>query len=301
MIRQIESLRSAFTAREAEVICPQFEQTLSVSELLELVPQFDGWIIGDDPATAEVFAAGAAGRLRAAMKWGAGTDNVDFKGAEAAGIPITNTPGTFGEPVSDVALGYLYTLARSLIQIDRGVRKGQWPKPTGMVLSGKAVALVGLGHIGRTIAQKLITLGFRVIAYDPFAPADAVSGADRAVWPQRLEEADFVLLACALTTDNRHLINADTLGRTKQGVFLINVGRGPLIDEAALADALEREQVAGAALEVMEVEPLPINSPLRNFEQVVFGSHNSSNALEAVIATSEVAIEQLFAYLADAP
>jgi len=297
MIRQIESLKSEFEKRGAEVVCPQFEQTLSVEELLDLVPQFDGWIIGDDPATAEVFAEGKNGKLRAAIKWGAGIDNVDFEGAKAFGITLTNTPGTFGEAVSDVAIGYLIGVARGLFQIDRGVRAGGWPKPTGMVLRNKVVALVGLGFIGQEIARKLNALGLKVIAYDPFAPAEVAPNVERAQWPDRLPEADFVLFACSLTADNTHMLNSKTLSQTKPGVFVINVGRGPLIDEAALVDSIRKKHVQGAALEVMEIEPLPDDSDLRDLEQVVFGSHNSSNALESVIETSHMAIRRLFEYL----
>jgi len=130
MIGAIDSLRDEFTRRGAEVICPQFRQTLSVPELIALVPLYDGWIIGDDPATAEVFAAGRAGRLRAAVKWGVGTDNVDFDGAKAAGFDVANTPGMFSEEVSDVAVGYLLGLARDLLSLRdlrSPARRLPWP------------------------------------------------------------------------------------------------------------------------------------------------------------------------------
>lgn len=300
MIRQISRFTDHFAAQGATVHCPEFEQVLAEETLIELVPQFDGWIIGDDPATAAVFAAGKAGKLRAAMKWGAGVDNVDFGGAAAAGIPVTNTPGTFGEEVSDVAIGYVVGLARGLFQIDRGVRAGMWPKPAGMTLAGKKVGLVGYGFIGRCVARKLVAMGLSVTAYDPFAPDDHATGVERATWPDRVGEADFLVFACALSPDNRHMLDAEVLEQAKDGVYLVNVGRGPLIDEVALVAALESGKVRGAALEVMECEPLPDDSPLRQFDQCVFGSHNSSNTVEAVIRTSEVAIKQLFAYLGEA-
>lgn len=297
MIRQISRFEERFAAEGATVYCPEFEQVLTESELIDLVPNYDGWIIGDDPATAAVFSAGRAGKLRAAMKWGAGVDNVDFIGAKAAGIPITNTPGTFGEEVSDVALGYVIALGRGLFQIDRGVRAGHWPKPAGMTLAGKQVGLIGYGHIGRHVARKLVACGLSVIAYDPFAPDDHCTGVERATWPDRISECDFLVFACALSPDNRHMLNAESLASAKDGVYIVNVGRGPLINEAALVAALESGKVRGAALEVMEIEPLPADSPLRKFEQCIFGSHNSSNTVEAVIRTSDVAINQLFAYL----
>jgi D-3-phosphoglycerate dehydrogenase len=294
MIGAIDSLREEFTRRGAEVVCPEFRQTLSERELIDLVPQYGGWIIGDDPATAKVFAAGRAGRLRAAVKWGVGTDNVDFAGAKAAGFGVPNTPGMFSEEVSDVAIGYLLGLARDLFAIDRGVRAGTWPKPSGSSLTRKTVALAGFGNIGRATARKLLAFGLKVIAYDPFFARPAGLDVESATWPERLEEADFVVLTCALTDSSRHMVNAATLGRMKPGVRIVNVGRGPLINETDLLAALESGHVASAALDVFEDEPLPETSPLRRFDRCIFGSHNSSNTQEAVQRTSLKAIELLF-------
>jgi D-3-phosphoglycerate dehydrogenase len=297
MIGAIDSLRDEFARRGAEADCPEFRQTLSECELIDLVPQYEGWIIGDDPATAKVFAAGRAGRLRAAVKWGVGTDNVDFAGAMAAGFEVANTPGMFSEEVSDVAVAYLLGLARDLFVIDRGVRAGQWPKPSGSSLSGKTVALAGFGNIGRATARKLLAFGLKVIAYDPYFHPDPALTVQSAAWPERLAEADFVVLTCALTKSSRHMVNAETLARMKPGVRIVNVGRGPLIDEPALIAALESEHVASAALDVFEEEPLPETSPLRQFDRCIFGSHNSSNTKEAVHRTSLKAIDSLFQQL----
>jgi D-3-phosphoglycerate dehydrogenase len=297
MIGAIDSLRDEFARRGAEVVCPEFRQTLSESELIDLVPQYDGWIIGDDPATAEVFAAGRAGKLRAAVKWGVGTDNVDCPGAEEAGFDVANTPGMFSEEVSDVAVAYLLGLARDLYAIDRGVRIGGWPKPSGSSLVGKTAALAGFGNIGRAAARKLLAFGMKVIAYDPYYQRDAALEVESATWPERLVEADFVVLTCALTQSSRHMVNAETLARMKPGVRIVNVGRGPLIDEPALIAALDSGHVASAALDVFEEEPLPETSPLRQFDRCIFGSHNSSNTKEAVHRTSLKAIEILFQQL----
>lgn len=294
MITGLERLRDEFSRRGAEVVVPEFRQVVPEADLISLVPQFDGWIIGDDPATSKVFAAGRAGRLRAAVKWGVGTDNVDFAGAKAAGFDVANTPGMFGEEVSDVAVAYVIGLARGLFLIDRGVRAGQWPKPSGMSLQGCTVALAGFGNIGRATARKLLALGLRVIAYDPFFSADPALPVESAAWPKRLGEADFIVLTCALTESSRHMLSADALRQAKTGVRVVNVSRGPLIDEGALVESLRSGRVAAAALDVFESEPLPADSPLREFEHCIFGSHNGSNTVEAVHRTSVRAIELLF-------
>ena len=298
MLGMIESFQPLFDQHGWDVTAAKVIQTLSVDELIELVPQHDGWIIGDDPATRAVFEAGKAGWLRAAVKWGIGVDNVDFAACEELGIPITNTPDMFGAEVADVAMGYVIALARETFEIDRGVRAGQWPKPRGISLAGKTVALVGFGDIGRNAARRMLAAGMRVVAYDPFAAdVPALGAVERAEWPQRLGEADFIVVTCALTASSRHLVNAEALALAKPGVRVVNVGRGPVIDERALEATLESGQVYSVALDVFEVEPLPPEAFLRRHPRCVFGSHNASNTADAVARTSEIAVSKLAEFL----
>ena len=168
MLGMIEAFEAQARELELELVAAKVTQTLSEAELIELLPQFDGWIIGDDPATQQVFEAAQQGSLKAAVKWGIGVDNVDFKACEALGIPIINTPGMFGGEVADVAVGYVIALARHTVEIDRGVREGNWPKPRGLSLAGRTVAVVGYGDIGRNTARRLMAADMTVIAYDPF-------------------------------------------------------------------------------------------------------------------------------------
>lgn len=298
MLGMIDSFRPLFEQSGVELTTPEVVQTLSVEELKELVPQHDGWIIGDDPATREVFTAGKAGRLKAAVKWGIGVDNVDFDACENLEIPIINTPDMFGAEVADIAVGYVVALARETFEIDRGVREGQWPKPRGISLSGKTVALVGLGDIGRNTAKRLLAADMRVIAYDPFAKLNPdLSNVEMASWPDRVEEADFIVVTSSLTPSSYHMLNAEVFAKAKQGVRVVNVGRGPVIDEQALEESLKTGKVYSAALDVFEAEPLPMNSYLRTHPRCVFGSHNASNTADAVERTSYIAIQKLFDYL----
>jgi D-3-phosphoglycerate dehydrogenase len=298
MLRQADRFRPRFAELGYELVTPDVPQVLPESELIALVPQFDGWIIGDDPATAAVFEAGKAGRLKAAVKWGVGVDNVDFAACKRLGIPITNTPGMFGGEVADMAVGYVIALARELFAVHEGIRAGGWPKPPGISLAGRTVGLAGFGDIGRNVARRLLASDLRVIAYDPFfKPAPGLEAVENAAWPERIEEADFLVFTCALTPQNHHMLGEKELQRVKPGVRVVNVARGPLIDEAALAGALADGRVTSAALDVFEVEPLPAESPLRGFGQCLFGSHNGSNTLDAVIRTSERAIDLLDGFL----
>ncbi len=298
MLGMIEEFRPLFDARGVELTPAKVVQVLTEDELCELLPQFDGWIIGDDPATRRVFAAGKAGRLKAAVKWGIGVDNVDFAACKDLGIPITNCPNMFGGEVADVAMSYIGALARETFVIDRGVRAGGWPKPRGLSLAGRTLALVGLGDIGRNLARRALAADMNVVAYDPFYAGPLPEGVQRALWFERLGEADFIAVTCALTPANRHMLGAAALAQAQPGVRVVNVARGPLIDEAALVAALQSGHVHSAALDVFEIEPLPAESPLRAMtDRTIFGSHNGSNTVDAVRRCSVLAIDTLLGYL----
>lgn len=303
MLRAIDRFRPLFAERGIEITTPNVVQILSEEELIELVPQFEGWIIGDDPATARVFEAAKAGKLKAAVKWGVGVDNVDFAACKRLDIPISNTPGMFGREVADIAMAYVVALARQTYTVDREVKNGVWAKPAGISLADRRVALVGFGDIGRQTAKRLLAADMKVVVYDPFyKPLEGLEAVESATWPERIEEADFIVLTCALTKDNRHMLRDETLAKCKAGVRVVNVARGPLIDEAALAAALSSGHVHSAALEVFEIEPLPEQSPLRSFgDRCLFGSHNSSNTVDAVQRTSLKAIDLMSGFLGVSP
>ncbi len=298
MLGMLDEFIPLAAAQDLELVPAKVTQTLSEEELMAVLPQYDGWIIGDDPATRRVFEAGKAGRLKAAVKWGIGVDNVDFAACKDLGIPIINTPQMFGGEVADVAVAYVIGLARQLFAIDRGVREGGWPKPAGISLAGKRVGLVGFGDIGRAVAKRLLACDMRVTAYDPGVEGDAgFAGVERAAWPARVEEADFLVFTCALNPKNRHMLNAEVLAQTKHGLMVINVARGQLIDEAALIAALNDGRVAGAALDVFEEEPLPRSSRLRTSSKNIFGSHNGSNTIDAVRRATTEALRQMVQFL----
>jgi len=298
MLGMVDEFRPGFAAHGVEIDWADVVQTLTEEQLLRMIPAYDGWIIGDDPATARVFEAGRAGRLKAAVKWGVGIDNVALDAARRLGIAVTHTPGMFGREVADIAMGYVTATARGTFQIDRAVRSGGWPKPRGISLKEKKAGVVGFGDIGRNTATRLLAAEMAVFAYDPAARPEALpSGVTLRVWPARLEDLDFLVFTCSLNEDNVHMFNRKIMARCKHGVRVVNVSRGRLIDEAALADALVSGQVHSAALDVMEREPLPVDSPLRRFENCLFGSHNASNTTEAVRAASERAMNELFRML----
>lgn len=298
MLGLIHEFIPAFEAKGLECVPAKVTQVMTEAELMALVPQMDGWIIGDDPATRQVVAAGVAGKLKAAVKWGVGVDNVDFPAFKDHNIPVENTPGVFGGEVADVALTYALGLARETYFIDREIRqKNGWPKPSGISLSGRTVAVVGFGDIGRQTAKRILACGSKVIAYDPmFKPADGIP-VESATWPERLGEADFLIFTCPLNAGTRGMFNASIVPKLKPGVRVVNVARGPVIVENDLIAALQSGVVHSAALDVFEVEPLPADSPLRAMDRCIFGSHNGSNSADAVRRVSHIAIDKIARFL----
>jgi D-3-phosphoglycerate dehydrogenase len=299
MLKKIEDFRPIFAKKNIELITPDVVQILSEEQLLSIISNVDGWIIGDDPATKKVFEKGKAGKLKAAVKWGVGVDNVDFEACRNLGISINNTPQMFGGEVADLAMSYLLGLARQTYFIDREVRRGNWVKPCGESISGKTIAVVGLGDIGRSTIKRLKGFDVNIIAYDPFTYFNEIDlGISNILtFPDKIHEADYIILTCALTSTSLHMINKETISLMKTGVSIINVARGPLIKESDLIEALENNKIKAAALDVYEIEPLVSNSKLRDFEQCIFGTHNGSNTIQAVQRASMKAIEILFEYL----
>ena len=298
MLGMIDEFRPVFADKNVALDAPQVVQTLSEDELCDRLPQMDGWIIGDDPATARVLEAGAAGRLKAIVKWGVGVDNVDFEAARRLGLPATNTPGVFGNEVADVAMNYVGGLARQTFLIDREIRANNaWPKPRGISLTGRRAGIIGFGDIGRQTARRLIASGMEIYAYDPaYAPAEGLDVTPKP-WFDGVGDCDFLVFTAPLNTATHHMFDEDALAACKDGVRIVNVGRGPVIKEAALLAGLESGKVHSAALDVFEAEPLSPDNPLRGYERCIFGSHNGSNTEDAVRRVSRQAIGELFDFL----
>lgn len=298
MLGQIESFRSHFERYEnIQLTTPAVTQTLSEQELLEIVPGHAGWIVGDDPVTERVLEESVAKGLKAVIRWGIGTDNIDFDAIQKYKIKFSNTPNMFGSEVADVAIGYLIGLSRELFLIDREVRKGVWPKPAGNSLSGKAIAVVGGGDIGSQIIKRVAAMNMLPFLYDPFVKQGKTNQCEVLTWPVKLDDMDFIVFACSLTDSSYHMFNDNTLDLIKSGVRIVNVSRGGVVEEVSLIKGLETGKIKSVALDVMEEEPLKQNSKLLDYESCVFGSHNSSNTVEGVVRASEESISLLLQYL----
>ncbi|MEM7355932.1 MAG: phosphoglycerate dehydrogenase [Acidobacteriota bacterium] len=281
MVRQQQRFETELRQAGLEPVFEHSGQFLTEAELLPIIGDFDGVIAGDDELTERVLRAGLP-RLKVISKWGVGLDSIDCAAAEKLGIPVYNTPGAFGEAVAEAAIGYLLMLTRHLHLVDQAVRRGEWPKPVGQSLADKTLGLVGFGAIGRALASRAQVFGMEILAADVRADVmDPVPGVRFAAFEELLTEADYLCLACNLTAENRGLLGVAELARMRPTAYVLNMARGPLIDQEALVAALAEGRLAGAALDVYEEEPLPQDHPLARMEQVVLGSHNANNLAEA--------------------
>ena len=300
--RTINQYRVKFADSNIEIELPPVKQMLSESELLKIIDRYDGVIAGDDEFTEKVLKKGT--NLRVISKWGIGIDAIDLDAAERLGIKVYNTPNVFSEEVADLVMGYIIALARKLQIIDRMVREGKWDEAQiqGISLRGKTLGVIGVGSIGRAVVERAVAAGMSVIGYDICPIPDSfidLTGIRPVAFDELIQSADFISINCNLTSSNRHLIGQREFAMMKTPVYIINTARGPLVDEEALVKALQEGKVEGAALDVFEEEPLPNNSPLRQFDNCIFGAHNSSNTSEAVMRTNELAIKNLIDGLKD--
>ncbi len=301
LVRHFESFRQQYEAVGIDAYLPELKgQQFSAEEMLEHIDGMDAAIVGDDFITAEVLSKAKAGGLKALVKWGIGTDSIDKEYAKSIELPVYNTPGVFGEEVADLAISHLLMLFRKTHLMDASVRAGGWLKEEGRSISGLTAGVIGFGSIGQAIARRALGFGMKVNAYDvrqnlPDAQDMGVSQVDI---DTLLGAADVVFVACALTPESHHLINRDTLARVKRGAYIINVARGPLVDEIALAEALETGQITGAGLDVFETEPLPMDSGLRRYaDRCTFSTHNGSNTREAVMRINQMTTDIVFGVL----
>jgi D-3-phosphoglycerate dehydrogenase / 2-oxoglutarate reductase len=299
MIDVLDHFVPRFKEADIEVEIAEFDgQAMSENDLLTVIDRYEAVIAGDDAFTRRVLQRGR--RLKVVSKWGIGTDSIDQEAAAELGIAVTNTPNMFSAEVGDVTIGYLIMLARGLHLLDTAVRAGHWPKIVGRSLSGATLGVIGLGGIGRATATRALAMGMRVLGSDPSPTARASATAAGVVTTDLdslLPECDALALNCPLTPDTYHLLDTRAFSATPPGLLLVNTGRGALVRESALVTALDSGQVAGAALDVFEEEPLPADSPLRSLPGVILGSHNASNTREAGLRASAAAVDNVFAYL----
>src|SRR5437899_5654757 len=258
---------------------------LSPVKLIEIIPEFAALIVrSETKVTGE--ALNAAKKLRVVGRAGVGVDNVDVETATRRGVLVLNAPGGNTVSTAEHAFSLLLCVARKIPQADASMRDKKWRRKDfeGVELYNKTLGVIGMGRIGSELSRRAIAFGVRVIAYDPYLSAARA----RSLQVELVEElddllvnADFISLHPPLTNETRHLLDAARISRTKRGVRIINCARGGLIDETALANALQDRHVAAAALDVFEKEPLPNDSALRSTPNLILTPHLGASTAEA--------------------
>jgi D-3-phosphoglycerate dehydrogenase / 2-oxoglutarate reductase len=280
MVPFLDRFRPLLESYGLDLIVPHVQERLSEEDLLKYAGQFDGTICGDDCYSAAVLEA-CAPRLKVISKWGTGIDSIDRDAAVCLNIQVRNTPNAFTLPVADSVFGFMLAFARQQPWMDRAMKAGEWKKLSGRSLCECTLGVVGVGNIGKAVLRRARAFGMELLGNDIVEVAPDFIREQR-VEMVNLEEllarSDFVSLHCDLNPTSYHLIDQHTLSLIKPGAILINTARGSIVDEPALIEALTSGTLAGAALDVFEVEPPLIDSPLLKMENVLLAPHNSNSS-----------------------
>ena len=237
-------------------------------------------------------------RLQIISIWGTGTDNVDLAEAQARGIRVTNTPGVSAIAVAEHTMTLIMAVAKRLVEVDKEVRQGQWPRAMVMQLRGKTLGLIGTGAIGREVAKLGRAIGMKVIAWS-FHPSGDV--AEWVSFEDVFRRSDVVSVHVRQSPETVGFIGRDQFDMMKPGSLFINTARGEIVKETALVDALQSGRIASAGLDVFETEPLPAGSPLHSLRNVVLTPHAAGITPEATEAGLALAIENVFSFIAGRP
>ncbi|HBT38959.1 MAG: phosphoglycerate dehydrogenase [Pseudothermotoga sp.] len=254
---------------------------------------FDAVIVGVQKITREMMQNSS---VKIIAKHGVGVDNIDLEAATELGIPVTVTPNANAVSVAELTIGFIFALSKKLIDLHNTLyQKRQFVSITGLELLGKTLGIVGFGSIGKEVAKRALCLGMRVLVYDPYVEESVLKelGFEKADLDQLLRQSDFVSLHVPLNESTRHLIDREKLSLMKKTAYLINTARGGVVDEEALVEALKNGQIAGAALDVFNAEPLPVDSPFFGCPNVIMTPHVGAHTYEAILRMNMMAAESI--------
>jgi D-3-phosphoglycerate dehydrogenase len=280
MIPFVDRFKPVFDQYNIDLIVPDVQERMEEADLLRYAGQFDGAVCGDDRFTARVIEA-CAPRLKVISKWGTGVDSIDAGACSRYQIKLCRTLNAFTLPVADTVMGYILAFARHQPWMDWKMKSGKWEKIPGKSLSECTLGVVGVGNIGKAVTRRARSFDMNIYGTDII---DIEHGFIRETRIQMtslealLSASDFVSINCDLNPSSYHLINSNTLALMKPEAILINTARGPIVEEKALIEALRLKGLAGAALDVFEHEPLPLDSPLLKMENVLLAPHNSNSS-----------------------
>ncbi len=265
-------------------------------ELLPHVADADGLIVQWTNISREVIES--LQKCKVISRYGIGVDMIDLVAAGENGIPVCNTPDYCIDEVSTHTLSFLLMLNRNILAQNQHVRDGKWGSPNPVPpsrLSTQTLGIIGMGNIGRVVVQKAKAFGLKVLVFDPYLSPEraAESGAEKVELSNLLNLADYVTIHCPLTEETRHIISTSQLKQMKPTAYLINMARGPIVDQAALCQALTDKTIAGAALDVFEQEPIPANDPILKLDNVIMTPHLSSWSAESFVQLRHEVVQNI--------
>lgn len=264
-----------------EVILNPYGRILSKPEMMKLIADVDGIIVGVDPLDKEILQH--AKKLKTISKYGVGTDNIDIDATKELGIPVTITLGANKEAVADFTVALMLTVARKITEIDSQCKQLNWSKVTTLDAWKKTLGLIGLGNIGKGVAQRVKGFQMKVLAYDLYQDEDYANEnqIEYVSLDTLLEESDFISLHLPLTEQTHHIISEREINKMKKTAVIVNTARGGLIDEKALYSALKYQRIWGAGIDAFEEEP-PKNKELLQLQNITLGSHCAASTVEGV-------------------
>ena len=264
-------------------------------EFKEIVEDIDGVVVGVDDWNEDVFKL--APKLKGMARFGVGVDNIDLNAAKEHGIIVCNSPGINSSAVAEQAVALLLSLIRNIPEMNRAVRKGEWPRPMFHELKSRTIGFLGFGAIARNVAQRLAGFGPEMIAYDKYPNQEAADklGVRLVSQEEVLKESDIISIHLPATDETKHLINKETIQQMKDGVYIVNTARGSIVNEADMAGALESGKAAGFGTDVFEHEPIDLSGPLFKYDNYIATPHVSAETFENCETTSVVTARALLA------
>jgi len=275
MIPDINTFKHFFNSLNIDVVIADVQERLSPEDLAKYNNLYHVALIGDDAFNSDVLAKSG---VKALCKWGTGIDSISLDYCKAHNIDVFNTPDAFSVPVAQSIMAAIFGFLRNTFVSDSIMKKTDiWTKVQGKTLEESVIGIIGLGNIGSRLASYLIPFGPKILGYD-IVSTIKLDGVENVSFNDILAQSDIVCLCTTLNSTSYHLINDQTIKLMKQNSFLINMARGPLIEQQCLIKAILNKQLAGAALDVFEHEPLHESSPFRQFPNVIISSHNTNSS-----------------------
>ena len=282
-VNEYKRLRKLFINSNFNIKVVKTTQSLKEKDLLKLVENIDGILCGDDEINEKVLKK--ANKLKVLSKWGTGIDSIDLEACKKLNIKVYNTPGAFTESVATQALALILNFNRKILQNHNNIQKGIWNKLEGLTLVKKNIGIIGLGNIGLRIAELLVPFNSKVFGNDIKKISKKKLKKFKISFKSKnfiYQKSDIIILATDLNDTTKHLINSKLSKLIKSKPLIINIARGPIIEEKALIFLLQKKIIKGVCLDVFEYEPLTKRSKLTKFNNVILTSHNAFNTKDEV-------------------